>query len=162
MPPALGPTLTTVPGPALGAHPPQGPCCFHWLCSPYAPCSEGAGPTSPQWTASSPPFVAHHRAAHTQGRGPGNFQQEQKFAICLACIWNPPWARFLALPLFPSYCPLASRFLSWAGKTQTAQIPKAPYFSTKYILQTLQPPWNIPDLTFSPPSLPFPLEHWAP
>lgn len=109
MPPASGPTLTTVPGPALGAHPPQGPCCFHWLCSPYAPCSEGAGPTSPQWTASSPPFVAHHRAAHTQGRGPGNFQQEQKFAICLACIWNPPWARFLALPLFPSYCPLASR-----------------------------------------------------
>lgn len=46
------------------------------------------------------------------------------------------------------------RFLSWAGRTQTAQIPKAPYFSTKYILQTLQPPWNIPDLTFSPPSFP--------
>lgn len=42
------------------------------------------------------------------------------------------------------------RSLSWAGRTQTAQIPKAPYFSTKYILQTLQPPWNIPDLTFPP------------
>lgn len=45
MPPALGPTLTTVPGPALRVAPPQGPCCFHWLCSPYAPCSEGPGPT---------------------------------------------------------------------------------------------------------------------
>lgn len=45
MPPALEPTLTTVPGPALRAAPPQGPCCFHWLCSPYAPCSEGPGPT---------------------------------------------------------------------------------------------------------------------
>lgn len=116
MPPALGLTLTTVPGPARQAAPPQGSCCFHWLYSPCATFSEGPGPTSPQWTASSPPFVARHLAAHTQGRGPDNLQQGQKSATFLGSIRNPPWVRSLALPSFPSACPLASkgRFLSWA------------------------------------------------
>lgn len=92
-----------MPGPAQRAAPPQGSCCFHWLYSPYATFSEGPGPTSPQRTASSPPFVTCHLAAPNQGRGPGNFQQGQKFATCLASTRNPPWARLLALPLFPYF-----------------------------------------------------------
>lgn len=41
---------------------------------------------------------------------------EVRYLPCLASIRNPPWARPLALPSFPSDCPLASkgRFLSWA------------------------------------------------
>lgn len=38
-----------------------------------------------------------------KGEDPGNLQQEQKFSTCLTTIRNPPWARFLALPLFPSH-----------------------------------------------------------
>lgn len=73
-------------------------------------------------------------------------------ATCLTSARNPPWVRFLALPLSLYSLPFGQQggFLSWAGRTQTVQIPKAPYFSTKYTLQTLQPSWNIPDLTFSP------------
>lgn len=60
-------------------------------------------------------------------------------------------------PLLPPCCPFGqqSRFLLGRQRTQTAEILKASYFSSKHIspgLEAPKLPWNIPDLTFPLPS----------
>lgn len=84
--------------------------------------------------------------------------QEPKSTACLTPLWSPPQAGLM----LPPHYPLANRVdFSWALRTQTAEILRASYFSSRYISpypEALKPPWNIPDLTNPPIPLSFPLE----
>lgn len=169
--PALVPTVTIVPRPTRPAAPLQAPRCSSCPYCPWVYCSEVPGPGHPQARDRRPVSLSQccPRLAAPTSRGgeaeasaamqlPETGPRKPKFSPASLPSGILHWCQSWPPASAPSPCLFGQqgRFLLGRQRAQTAEILKASYFSSKPIspvLETLELPWNVLDLTL-PPLLP--------